>query len=146
MAEDNPFVGLYEVLAVIVNFARRGAPVVEGEHAGGDPFGIEAVSDGVRAERGDEEVSRVDRLGATGGQDDISPRAEQRYGQPDDVFDEPVHQTLFLLDGYQRRNVRMIRVSPEGSISNTNNGTSLMEINRLHSIRPVVQVPARCEQ
>ena len=57
MAEYNPFVCFHEVLPVIVNFARRGAPVVEGKHAGGNPFGIEAEPDGVGAERGNEEVS-----------------------------------------------------------------------------------------
>jgi len=120
MAEDNPFVCFHEVLPVIVNFARRGAPVVEGEHAGGNPFGIEAEPDGVGAERGDEEVSRVDRLAASSGQDDISPRPEQRYGQPDDVFNGLVHHTLFILDGCRRRIVRMIGVLPDGSISKAN--------------------------
>ncbi len=69
MAEDDPFVGLHEVLAVLVDFAGRGAPVVEREHVGGDPFGIEAVADGVGAERGDEDEAGVQRLAALRGDD-----------------------------------------------------------------------------
>src|SRR6266516_3844320 len=118
MAENNPLVCFHEVLPVIVDFAWRGAPVIEGEHAGGNPFGIKSETDGVGTERGDEEVSGVDRLAAPGGQDEISPRAEQPYGQPDDELDGLVHHALFLLDGCQRRIVRMIGVLPEGSITN----------------------------
>src|SRR2546422_2581452 len=118
MAEYNPLVCLHEVLAIIVNFARRRAPVIEGEHAGGNPFGIKTEPDGVGTERGDEEVSGVDRLAAPGGQDKISPRPEQPYCQPDDGLDGLVHHALFLLDGCQRRIVRMIGVLPEGSITN----------------------------
>src|SRR2546425_11001963 len=95
MAENDPLVCFHEVLPVIVNFARRGAPVIEREHAGGNPFGIKAESDGVGAERGGEEVSGVDRLAAPRGQDEISPRAEQPYGQPDDGLAGLVHHAFY---------------------------------------------------
>ncbi len=58
MAEDNPFVRLDEIPAVVVNLARRGAAVVERQHARGDPFGIKPVADGVGADRRDENDSR----------------------------------------------------------------------------------------
>src|SRR5439155_16602823 len=100
MAENNPLVCFHEVLPVIVDFAWCCAPVIEGEHAGGNPFGIKAEPDGVGTERGDEEVSGVDRLAASGGQDDVSPGAEQRYRQPDNAFDKLVHYALVLRNGW----------------------------------------------
>src|SRR2546429_8347526 len=67
MPEDNPLVRLHEIFAIVVDFARRGASVVERENPGGDPLGIKAVADSVRAERGDENVNRVDRFAPAGG-------------------------------------------------------------------------------
>src|SRR5437867_5213394 len=120
MAEYNPLVYFHEVLPVIVNFARRGAPVIKGQHAGGNPFGIKAEPNGVGAERGDEEVGRVDWLAAPGSQDEVSPSTKQRYGQPDYRFDGLVHHARFPREGCRRRIVLMIGVLPQGSISNTN--------------------------
>src|SRR2546427_149299 len=108
MPEDNPLVRLHEIFAIIVDFARRGASVVERENPGGDPLGIKAVADSVRAERGDEDVNRVDRFAPAGGQDGVSPRSEQRDHQPDEIFDGFVHRTLFLLDRCQQWIVRML--------------------------------------
>jgi hypothetical protein len=50
MAEDDPFIRLDKILAVVMDFAGRGAAVVEHQDAGGDPFGIKAVADGVAAQ------------------------------------------------------------------------------------------------
>src|SRR6266699_483044 len=120
MAENDPLVCFHEVLPVIVNFARCRAPVIEGQHTGGNPFGIKAEPDGVGTERGDEEESRVDRLTAPGSQDEVGPRTEQRYRQPDDAFEGLVLHTRFPRNGCRPRMVRMIGVLPEGSISNAN--------------------------
>ena len=47
MAEHDPFVRPAEILAVIVNLARRRPAIIQRQHARGDPFGIKAITDGV---------------------------------------------------------------------------------------------------
>ena len=59
MAKNNPTIGFDEVLAVLVLLARRGTAVIEHEGAGRDPLGVEAVTDGVNAQCGDEEVGGI---------------------------------------------------------------------------------------
>ena len=95
MAEDDPFVCLHEIPAVVVNFARRGAAIVQREDTRGDPFRIETETNGVGTEGGDEEVSRVQRFTPPGGEDEVSPRARHRDGQPEGIFDEFIHARCF---------------------------------------------------
>ena len=49
MTEDDPFVGLNEVLAVIMNFAGGGASSVNPKGVNREPFRIKAVADGIGA-------------------------------------------------------------------------------------------------
>src|SRR5205823_13845612 len=88
---------------------------VERENPGGDPLGIKAVADSVRAERGDEDVNRVDRFAPAGGQDDVSPGSDQRDHQPERGFQEFVHTRCSHRTVFQRRIVWMIGVSRAGS-------------------------------
>ena len=83
VAEDDPFVRPDEILAVVVDFARRGAAVVEHQHARGNPFGIKPVADGVGAERRDENIGGIDRLAPAKRQRGISRRAGQREQEPE---------------------------------------------------------------
>ena len=83
MAEDDPFVRLHEILAVVVDLARRGAAVVERQHARGNPFGVKPVADGVGADRRDENIGGIDRLAPAKRQRGVSRRAEQGEQEPE---------------------------------------------------------------
>ena len=64
VAEDDPFIGGHEVVAVVEALGGRGAAVVESQHFRGDEFRIEAVADRVGADGGDDEPDSVQRLAA----------------------------------------------------------------------------------
>ena len=83
MAEDDPFVRLDEIPAVVVDHARRGAAVVERQHARGNPFGVKPVADGVGADRGDENIGGIDRLAPAKRQRGIRARAGQGEQEPE---------------------------------------------------------------
>ena len=79
VAEDNPFVGGDEVVAVVETFGGRGAPVVESHDAGGDEFSIETVADQVCAAGGGHQPEAVDVLTAAEG--DCAQADGRRAGQ-----------------------------------------------------------------
>ena len=83
VAEDDPFVRFDKIPAVIVDFARCGAAVVEREHVGGNPFGIKPVADGVGADRRDENIGGIDRLAPAKRQRGIGSRAGQCEQKPE---------------------------------------------------------------
>ena len=82
MAEDDPLVRLDEILAVVVDFARRGAAVIEHQHARGNPFRVKPVADGVGAKRGDEDIGRIERLAAMEREHGVGAGAGQREREP----------------------------------------------------------------
>jgi hypothetical protein len=82
MAKNNPAVGFDEVLAVIVDFARGRAAIVEGEDFRGDPFRIEAITDGVGAKRGDKDVGGTNAFAAMERKRDVGEGAEASNGEP----------------------------------------------------------------
>ena len=47
----------YEVTSVIVDFAGRGALVIEQEHPGRNPLGVEAISDRIAAKCGQQNIT-----------------------------------------------------------------------------------------
>ncbi len=53
MAKQNPFIGGHEVAAIVVTFGGSCAGVIQGQQACRDERGIKAISDQVRAARGD---------------------------------------------------------------------------------------------
>lgn len=80
MAKDDPFVRLDEVFPILMHLARGGPAVVEREHLGRDPFGIKAVAEGIRAERGDDDEAGVHGFGALGGDGPVAKGAEESDG------------------------------------------------------------------
>ncbi len=64
MAEDDPFVGRLEIVAVAQALGGRGALVVERHHPRGDELGVKAIPNGVGAGRGEHQPQAVDMLPA----------------------------------------------------------------------------------
>ena len=64
VAEHDPAVGRHEVAAVVEALGRRGARGVEDQHLGRDEGAVEAVADGIDADRRDDEPEAVDGLAA----------------------------------------------------------------------------------
>ena len=91
LAEDDPLVRLDEVLAVVMHLARRGPPVIERQHPRRQPLRIKPVADGVTAQRGDEDISRVEPLAAMERERRISPRPRNRDQQPQQVGQDSLH-------------------------------------------------------
>ena len=98
MAENNPFVRSHEILAVVVDFAWRGAAVVEREHARGNPFGIKPVADGVGADRRDENIGGIDRLAPAKRQRGIRCRAGQCEQEPEEWRNRLFHPNRAIYD------------------------------------------------
>src|SRR5206468_12403283 len=84
MAEDDPLIRLYEVFAVVVDFARRGASVIKSDDARGDPFGIKSIADRVRAQCRKENVRRTNVLAAAERQGHVREGPESGDSHPDD--------------------------------------------------------------
>jgi len=97
MAENDPFVCADEVAAVIVDFARGGAAVIEDEDAGGDPFGVEAVAYGVGAEGRKKNISRTDVLTPMQRQGGISIRAQAADQNPKQRRNEFGHAEILSI-------------------------------------------------
>ena len=77
MPKHDPFVRLDEIPAIIMHLAGGRSPVIEQQHPRCDPFGIKAVADGIAAQRGDQNVSGIERLAPVQGQGDVSPGAQE---------------------------------------------------------------------
>ena len=77
VAEDDPFVGGLEIVAVAQPLGGRGALVVERHHARGDEFGVKAIADGVGAGRGQHQPDAVDVLAAV---ERDAAQADRRHG------------------------------------------------------------------
>src|SRR5436190_869376 len=93
MAKHNPFVGFYKVFAVIMDFAWGGAPVVEHQNPCSNPLGIKPIADGITAERGNEDVCRIEMLAPMQRHRGIGPRASDDYQEPKKCRGNFVHFT-----------------------------------------------------
>ena len=82
MAEQNPFVGGFEIVAVAQTFGGRGAPVVQCHHFRGNEFGVEAEADGIDAGGGGHQPQAVDRFAAMAGNDAQRNRSADCHGGP----------------------------------------------------------------
>ncbi len=67
VAEDDPFIGGFVVVAVAEAFGGGGAVVIEGHDGGGDPAGVDAVGEYVDADGGDDQPHGVDGFAAVDG-------------------------------------------------------------------------------
>lgn len=67
VAEDDPFVGGFEVVAIAEALGRGGAVLAKDKDLGGDELAVEAVGDEVDAGGGDDDPDRVDGFTAVEG-------------------------------------------------------------------------------
>ncbi len=74
-----------------MDLTRRRAAVVQHQHAERDPFGIEPVTDGVRADRRDDEVGGVHRLATFESDRGIRPHAREGEQQPQERCEGFLH-------------------------------------------------------
>ena len=82
VAKDDPAIRRHEVPTVAEPLGGRGARIVEREDPRGDERAVEAVADGVRADRGDEQPGSADVLAATQREDGERAGAGERDEQP----------------------------------------------------------------
>ena len=64
VSEDDPLVRGHEIAAVIETFRRSSAQGIEREHFSGNKTAVEAISDGIGRDRGDDQPQGVDLLAA----------------------------------------------------------------------------------
>ena len=82
MSEDDPLIRPDEISPVVVDFARSGAAIVEGEDLRGDPLRVETITDGVGAKRGDEDVGGIKFFTAMERERDVGEGAEASHREP----------------------------------------------------------------
>ena len=82
MAEQEPLVVGQEIPAVVEALGRGRSGRVDDQDLGGNERAIEAVSDGVNAERGDDEPAAVDGFAPTEGDAPDRTRPQHRDGAP----------------------------------------------------------------
>ena len=88
VAEDDPFIGGLEIVAVAQTLGGGGALVVEDHHSRGDEFCVEAESDGVGAGGGHDQPDAVNGFTAIGGDSSKAEGGDERYEAPEDVAGE----------------------------------------------------------
>ncbi len=76
MAEQDELVGLHEIATVVVNLCGRGAQIVEHQHLGRDPLGIEAHADGIGAQGSHDQPGGIESLAPAQGNDRVGGSAE----------------------------------------------------------------------
>ena len=64
MAEHDPSMGRNKIPAIVEAYGRRRAAVIDTQHTRGDPGAVEAIADGVDADRSDHDPHRIDRFAA----------------------------------------------------------------------------------
>ncbi len=88
MADENPFAGGNEIVAVFQALGGGGAGVVERQNFRGDELRVEAIGDEIGAERSDDEPDGVERLAAFEGDGGKRAGAGERDGRPQNYFEE----------------------------------------------------------
>jgi hypothetical protein len=85
MSENDPAVGFDEVLAVVVDFARSRAAVIEGQDFGRDPFRVKTITDGVGAERGDENIGGTNAFPSMERKRDVGEGTQASDREPNEL-------------------------------------------------------------
>jgi hypothetical protein len=93
VTEDDPFIRLYEIPAILVDLARRGPPVIEHERAGSDPLGIKSVADGVAAKGSQQNVGGANWLIALESQARVRASAHGDDCEPKEDGESFLHVT-----------------------------------------------------
>ena len=91
VAKQDPFVGRYEVAAVVVTFRRRGARVIKRQNFRGHKSGVQPEGHEITTERGDNKPHRVERFAAMDGNGSESPGAHNCHDQPNQNGEDPLH-------------------------------------------------------
>jgi hypothetical protein len=82
VSEDHPLVGRNEIAAVVETLRRSSAQRIERQHFGRNEAAVEAVSDGVGRNGGNDEPEGVDLLAAMQSDCGQRQRSEQADGNP----------------------------------------------------------------
>ena len=85
VAEENPFVGGLEIVAVAQALGRSGAPVVERQHARGQQLAVETVAGGIGASRGQHQPDAIDVFPAVEGDAAQAERRGRGEGGPEQM-------------------------------------------------------------
>ncbi len=102
VSENDPLVGGNEVAAVVETLGGRGAQGIERQHFGRNETAVEAISDGVGGNGGDDQPEGVDLLAAMqcdGGQ---RQRSEEADGNPEKNAQEFWHEGYGLAKSVRR--------------------------------------------
>src|SRR5678815_779163 len=91
MAKQNPLVRRHEVAAVVQPLSRGRALRIQLKHLLGDELRVEAVSDEIRTDRGDDEPRGANRIASR--ERDIAERGSAQHGDtyPDNSTQNPRH-------------------------------------------------------
>ncbi len=100
MSEDDPAMGRHEVAAVIETLGRRRPRGVHRQHPGGDPGGIETVTDDIDAHAGRDQPQRIDRFIAVQCDPADGEGADDRQDDADSAFEHDVPPETILGGDY----------------------------------------------
>ena len=81
-----------EILAVVVDFARRGPAIIQRQNAGGDPFGMKPVANGIGAQRRRQQVGGIDRFPSLPGHRYVGAGTQYGHTQPAQKFQCLAHK------------------------------------------------------
>ncbi len=88
VAEDDPFVGGLEIVAIAEAFGGSGPLVIEHHYARGDEFRIEAISERIGAGRGQHQPDAIDMLAASNGDCTQADRGAGGDSDPEEPTEE----------------------------------------------------------
>lgn len=114
VADENPFAGGNEIVAVFQTFGWCGAGVVESEDFRSDEFGVEAIGDEVGAERGDDELNGVERLATFEGDGSKRAGSGESDCSPQNDFEDGFHISARAPGHPSRSMRRIVRKRGEG--------------------------------
>ena len=88
VAEEYPLICGHEVPAVLETFGWGGASVVQFQDSDGDEPAVETITDGVDANRRNDQPDRVDRLATCGSNVTQGTGAEASHQEPERLLDQ----------------------------------------------------------
>ena len=94
MAEENPFVGGFEIVAVAQTFGGGGAEIIERHDFRGDEFRVKAEADGVDARGGGHEPETVYGFAMIAGDDAQANRGRRLPRQPKELRIDDAYEII----------------------------------------------------
>jgi hypothetical protein len=83
VAEKNPFIGGFKIVAVAKALGGRGAAIIKHHYFGGDEFTVEAETDGINAHGGRDKPKAIDCFAMIAGDDTQANGCADRGGGPE---------------------------------------------------------------